>query len=221
MTATREVEALVVGAGIAGLFAARELASAGVETLLVDAGDRPGGVMQTDAHAGYVVERGPSTFQLKAPLLTLAERHGVEPLLVPASPESRRRALFDGEELVDLPHGLMSAVRTPLVSSAAKLRLLAEPFIRRGDPTGESVYTFCARRLGPEVATKLVGAFLTGVYAGDARHLGIEAVFPALAELERAHGSLVRGGLARAFKRQEPRGRAGTWSAEGGLGRLA
>lgn len=218
-----DADVLVVGAGIAGLAAARDLAAAGMRPLVADAGPQPGGVMQTIAEAGYKMEAGPNTFQARPPLCAFADRHGLWPALIPASPESRRRSLYRDGRLIDLPQGLWSAVRTPLVSTRAKLRMLAEPFTKRGDPTGESVYDFFARRLGPEVATELVGAFLTGVYAGDERELGIEAVFPALAELERTHGSLVRGGLARAFGRRDPaaRGRPGSWSSPDGLGALA
>ncbi len=220
---TRDVEVLVVGAGIAGLAAARDLAAAGVRPLVVDANPHPGGVMQTVVADGYRMEAGPNTFQARAPLCAFADRHGLWPALALAAPESRRRSVFRNGRLVELPHGPLGAVSTALLSTGAKLRILAEPFTRQGDPTGESVYDFVARRLGPEVATELVGAFLTGVYAGDERELGIEAVFPALAELERSHGSLVRGGLARALGSRDPgaRGKRGSWSSPDGLGALA
>jgi oxygen-dependent protoporphyrinogen oxidase len=231
----RSVDAVVVGAGVAGLAAARELARAGRAVLVVDANARPGGVMQTDAIDGYRVETGPNTFQAKPALCAFVRRHGLEASLCAAAPESRRRSLYVGDRLVALPAGPLSAVGTPLLSPRGKLRLIAEPFVRGGDPTGETVDEFAARRLGPEVATNLVGAFLTGVYAGDERRLGAEAVFPGLVELEREHGGLLRGALARAFGRrrsaaagaaeapaEEPaRGRRGTWSSPGGLGGLA
>lgn len=220
---TADVEVLVVGAGIAGLAAARDLVAAGVRPLVVDANPHAGGVMQTLAVDGYRMEAGPNTFQARPPFCAFANRHDLWPALVEAAPESRRRSIFRSGRLVDVPRGLLGAVSTPLLSPGAKLRTLAEPFTRRGDPTGESVYDFIARRLGSEVATELVGAFLTGVYAGDERELGIEAVFPALAELERSHGSLVRGGLAGVFKSRDPaeRGRGGSWSSPDGLGGLA
>jgi oxygen-dependent protoporphyrinogen oxidase len=231
----RSVEALVVGAGVAGLAAARDLSRAGVGVLIVDANSRPGGVMQTDSIDGYRVETGPNTFQAKPALWSFVRRHGLEASLRAASPESRSRSLFRDDRLVPLPRGPLSAVATPLLSPRGKLRLLAEPFVRAGDPTGESVHEFVARRLGPEVATNLVGAFLTGVYAGDERALGVEAVFPGLVELEREHGSLFRGGLARAFaaRRSASSGDAtriasdraprhsGSWSSPDGLGGLA
>ena len=173
-----DVEVLIVGAGIAGLAAARDLAAAGVSPLVVDANPHPGGVMQTIAVDGYRMEAGPNTFRAHAPFCAFADRRELWPALVEAAPESRRRSIFRNGRLVDVPHGPLGLVSTPLLSTRAKLRTLAEPFTRRGDPTGESVYEFIARRLGSEVATELVGAFLTGVYAGDERELGIEAVFP-------------------------------------------
>ncbi len=220
---TSDVEVLVVGAGIAGLAAARDLEARGVQPLVVDAGASPGGVMQTRTVDGYRVEVGPNTFQAKAPFCAFASRHDLWSALVESAPESRRRCFYRDGRLVALPHGPVAAVTTPLVSAGAKLRLLAEPFVRRGDPTGESVYDFVARRLGDEVATELVGAFLTGVYAGDERQLGVEAVFPKLAELERAYGSLVRGLIVRALHpvRGSERGRSGTWSGRDGLGAFA
>jgi oxygen-dependent protoporphyrinogen oxidase len=220
-----EVEVLVVGAGVAGLAAARDLAAAGVPVLVVDANERPGGVMQTLEIDGYAMEAGPNTFVARAGFCAFADRHALWPCLLAATPESRRRSIVRGGRLVDLPRGPLGAAATPLLSTRAKLRLLSEPFRRRGDPTGESVHDFVARRLGPEVATELVGAFLTGVYAGDERELGIEAVFPAWVELERSHGSLARGALARALRggrgARAERGRPGSWSGRRGLGTLA
>ncbi len=68
MSGTPDVGAVVVGGGVAGLAAALELQEDLGEVLVFDASDRPGGVMRTDHVAGYVVERGPNTFQVKAPM---------------------------------------------------------------------------------------------------------------------------------------------------------
>lgn len=220
-----ETQVLVVGAGAAGLAAARDLAASGMQPLVVDASDRPGGVMRSERRNGYLVDAGPNSFLVKAPMDAFIARHGLDAALVSASAESRHRSLFDGDRLVSLPHGPGSAVGTPLLSLRGKLRLLAEPFISQGDPTGESVHEFVSRRLGEEVATRLVGAFLTGVYAGDERELGIEAVFPALVGYERDHGSLLRGGIAglkaRRAASESAGGRSGSWSSPKGLGDLA
>ena len=91
MSASQDVDALVVGAGIAGLAAARELESRGADVLLVEAEDQPGGVMRTDEVAGYRIERGPSSLLLRAPLLRGLERLGLADALERAAPASRSR----------------------------------------------------------------------------------------------------------------------------------
>jgi len=140
---------------------------------------------------------------------------------VRAAPASRARFVVRGGALVPVPMGPLAFLRSPLLSRAGKLRLLAEPFVRRGDPSGESAAEFSARRLGREAREALIGPFLTGIYAGDEEQLGAEAVFPSLVAAERRSGSVVRGLLAAAWKRESERGRAGTWSARDGASSLA
>jgi len=216
-----EVGAVVVGGGIAGLAAALELDTAHGEVVLIDAGDRPGGVLRTDHVSGYVVERGPNTFQVKAPMRSFLERHRLREVLREATPESRRRLLYRDGALVPVPLSPLSLLRTPLLSAKGKARLLLEPLLPRRDAGRESVAEFLGRRLGREAVTGLVGPFLTGVYAGDEEELGAEAVFPGLVELERRHRSLALGALAGALGRRGERGLRGSYSAVEGLGPLA
>jgi protoporphyrinogen/coproporphyrinogen III oxidase len=220
VSGTERVEAAVVGAGAAGLAAALELEAQGAEVLLVDAAPRVGGVMQTSRAAGFLFERGPNTFRVTAPALKLLRRAGLEAALLAASPASRARFVYRDGGLDAVPLGPLAFLGSRLLSPGAKLRLLAEPFVRRGDAAGETVAEFLGRRLGPEVVERLVGPFLVGVYAGDERRLGAEAVFPGLVALERERGSLALGALARAW-RDGARGLPGTWSTRGGAQGLA
>lgn len=217
--AVHEVDALVVGAGVAGLGAAHALRDRGFEATVLDPAPQPGGVLQSVRVGDYLFERGPNTMAVKAPALALLRRLGLEDRVLPAAPASRLRFLYHQERLEPLPSGLSAALTTPLLSPRGKLRLLREPFVRRGDAAGESVHEFCARRLGPEASERLVGAFLTGVYAGDERELGAEAVFPQLVEAERESGSIVRGLLA-ARRSGAPQGLRGIYSTPLGLGDL-
>ncbi len=216
-----EVGAVVAGAGIAGLAAALELQRAGLEVLVVDGSDRPGGVMRTDHVSGYVIERGPNTIQIKAPMLEFLRTLGADRQLLAASPASRLRFIFNGDQLVRVPASPAALLGTSLLTARGKLRLLAEPFIRRGNAAEESVAEFIGRRLGAEAVTGLVGPFLTGVYAGDERELGAAAVFPSWVESERSCGSLALGLLAGMLRPRRSRGLRGSHSAVEGLGPYA
>lgn len=221
MSVTPDVDALVVGAGIAGLAAAVELQARFPEVLVVDASERVGGVMRTEHVGGYLVERGPNTFLVKPPMAAFLEEHRLADALLRATPASRSRFLYRAGALVPVPLSPPALLRTPLLGARAKWRLLAEPFVRRGDPTGESVAEFAGRRLGPAVVDALIGPFLTGVYAGDERELGADGVFPALTDYERRSGSLALGAMGSALRRRRPRGLPGTHSSRGGLGPFA
>jgi oxygen-dependent protoporphyrinogen oxidase len=214
------IDVAVVGAGAAGLAAALELAERGLDVRLLEAEGRAGGVIGTIAKDGYRFEQGPNAFLVKPPTRAFLERVGLLSALVRAGPEASVRFLFRDGRLQQVPSSLLSAARSPLLSAAGKRRMLAEPFVRGGDPTGESVAEFVRRRLGPEALERLVAPFLTGVYAGDEEQLGAEAVFPGLVDWERKRGSIVGGALAAALRRGSPRGLRGSHSAIGGLSGL-
>lgn len=58
MASDRDFDAIVVGAGFAGVTAARELRAQGRRTLLLEARDRIGGLTWTDTFLGELIERG-------------------------------------------------------------------------------------------------------------------------------------------------------------------
>lgn len=220
----RSIEVAVLGAGVAGLAAALDLRAHGTDVVLLEAGALPGGVMRTDRIGAYRVERGPNLFRVSAEAGAFLDRHGLGGTLLAAAPEARLRSLLVDGRLVAVPGTVGRAIATPLLSARGKLRALSEPFVARGDPTGESVADFVTRRLGREVLERAVAPFLVGVYAGDETQLGVEAVFPSLAEYERTSGSIGRGALtaARAARRTGgPARRRGSWSTREGTAGLA
>ena len=214
------VDSVVVGAGVAGLAAALELQSAGDEVFVIDPSDRPGGALRTDHVGGYVVERGANTVMVKPPMRAFLEQRRLEDVLIAAAPTSRRRYLVRDHGLERVPMSPLALATTPLLTTGAKLRLLAEPFVWRRRKQEESVAEFIERRLGPQVVSALVGPFLTGVYAGDETQLGARAVFGSLVEADERFGSITLGGLIGAFRRG-PRGLPGSHSTQAGLGPFA
>jgi len=84
-------------------------------------------------------------------------------------------------EMLDDPEMKELALAEQVSATSEMARLAAEPFIPRGTASAddETVWEFAARRLGAEVADRLVSPMSLGIFAGDARRLqDIQAKFP-------------------------------------------
>ena len=60
-------DVIIIGAGISGLSCAWTLKKLGIDAIVLEAGDRPGGVIRTEKIRGYQVEWGPNSFQPALP----------------------------------------------------------------------------------------------------------------------------------------------------------
>src|SRR5207247_10374911 len=56
--------------------------------------------------------------------------------------------------------------------------------------------SFVRRRVGREVFERVIEPLMAVIYAGDAEQISLKATFPRFLEMEREHGSLIRGMLA-------------------------
>jgi len=207
--------AVVVGAGAAGLSAALTLRERGLEPLLIDADDRPGGKLGTESQRGFLIERAAlGVLDRSGELESLCAALGLSPR--PASAAASLRFLERNGTVYPLPRGALEAVRTHLFTAREKLALLAEPF-RGPAPDGSSVADFFAHRLG--AAGRFLGdAIQTGIHAGDPDRLEVRTAFPTLHAVAAAGGgSLIRGALAR---RGGKKPRARLTSFRGGMQEL-
>lgn len=185
----------VVGAGIAGLACAWRLAGAGADVVVLEAANDAGGTLRTVRDGPYQVELGPNTVPGTAELVALAEEVGLTGELLEAE-RGLARFIFHGGRLHAVPMKLAAMATTSLLSSTGKLAVLGEAFVpRRKSAETESVADFVVRRFGREVLDHVFAPMIAGTFAGDAAALELESVFPKLAELEAAHGSVVRGAL--------------------------
>ena len=213
---------VVVGGGIAGLAVTRELRRRGgdVEAICLEGSGRPGGNIRSDRIDGYVCEWGPNgfldnvpaTLKLAREAQTTAEaRHrllsGIDldekPHMITLRKSSFSqfysiRMLKEEIKLRRVPDNPIRFLRSDVLSLPGKLRVLGEPFAKRRPDVDESVYDFAARRIGEESARVLVGAMVTGIYAGDARALSLRATFPKMFAMESDHGGLFRAMIAKA-----------------------
>ncbi|MEW6445204.1 MAG: protoporphyrinogen oxidase [Pseudomonadota bacterium] len=219
-----DVETLIVGAGISGLSAAFFLRQAGRDVAVIEAAPRAGGNVHTLHHAGYLLEAGPNTLLDNTPAIrALIEGLGLAGSLREANPKAVRRYVVRDGRSVELPGSPRAFLSTRLFSARGKLRLLAEPFIRRA-AREESVAEFVRRRLGQEFLDWAIDPFVSGVYAGDPARLSVRAATAKVYALEDEHGSLLKGAVKKAFRARRAEVQTGPvgrmLSFEQGLGQL-
>jgi protoporphyrinogen/coproporphyrinogen III oxidase len=198
---TAHVPALVVGAGISGLVCAYGLRQAGLDAHIVESSAAPGGVIRSERRNDYLLEFGPQSFNATSTLLNLFRELRIDDQLVKAPARAPRYVLVKGA-LHPVPLSPPAFITWSLVGLLTKLRMLRDILGRSTPPQSEeSVAAFTRRKFSGELLDKLVGPFVSGIYAGDAEKLSLRSAFPQLYEAEKSAGSVLRGLLFSAKKR--------------------
>jgi oxygen-dependent protoporphyrinogen oxidase len=180
----------IVGGGIAGLALAHGL-RARHRRARGRSRDASRQQHRSEPRDGWLCEWGPNGFLDNEPATLRSSSKWV-----PVARSARRRAakVLDRAQKPFAPTSPNGFLKSDVLSTRGKLRVLFEPLQpARRDGEAESVYDFAHRRIGREAADVLVDAMVTGIYAGDARRLELQATFPRLATLEREHGGLFKG----------------------------
>lgn len=205
---TRNVQALVVGGGISGLACAYALQRDGVDVLLVEASERPGGVINSPRRDGYLLELGPQSFSGTSQLRQLCAELGIAGQLVEAPARAPRYVLVNGQ-LQAVPMNPPAFFTSSLINGSTKWALVRDIIGKSVPPEAdESVASFVRRKFSDQLLERLVGPFVSGVYAGDSEKISIRSAFPQLYEAEKATGSIVRGMMRLAKNNKGPRERA-------------
>lgn len=168
-----------------------------------EAGSRLGGTIATTRHEGFLLEEGPDSFVTDKPWARdQIERLGLSARLVGTRPEFRRSFILHRKRLVPTPEGfyLMAPTRlgpfwkSRLFSLRGKLRASAELLLPpRRDGEDESLGGFVRRRFGRELLERAAQPMIGGIYGADPEDLSLASTFPRFLELERTHGSVIRG----------------------------
>lgn len=189
-----QVQVLVVGAGISGLAISFALQKAGILTLTVDSAARTGGVIRSLKRDGYLLECGPQSFSGNASITSISTDLGLLSDRVLADPKAPRYVMIDGRlQLVPMSPALLAS---PLMSGGTRSALLRDIIGGSTAPEpDESVASFVRRKFSATLLDRLVGPFVSGIYAGDPEKLSLRAAFPILYEAEKSSGSVIRGAI--------------------------
>lgn len=204
---TRHV--VVVGGGVSGLACAfylqqqAEKSGCPVHITLLEASDHLGGAIHSVRRGEYLFEEGPDNFITTTPDgLELAKAIGLEDQIIHPQPAGRRAMVVRRGRLVPIPVGFQLVAPTkfwplltsPIFSPLGKLRIMLEPFIAaRKDGEDESLASFVTRRFGRQALDRLVQPLVGGIYTADPRTLSVRSTLGRFADLERTHGSVLRG----------------------------
>lgn len=202
-----EVDALVIGGGIAGLSAAWQLTQDGLKPLLVEARGYLGGLIapgyigpvQVDLGAETFVPRGVETAQMVAALglEALAPSGDGARLFLPpnrANGESRWRLWrFLRDAYLGIPadpgaDDVVAILGAKAAQRAAQDRQLGSEVGQGAE--GETLAGFVAARMGQAVVDRLVRPIVAGIYTCDPEDLATDTVTPGLRQATREHGCL-------------------------------
>lgn len=188
----------VVGGGIAGLVAARDLAAAGRDVVLLEATDRVGGTVASHVVAGLTLDSGAESFATRtsavADLLAdlgladdvVAPRPGGAWLQLPD-----RAAHLPATGVLGIPGRVWAADVRDVVGVVGAARASLDRALpgRWGTADGASLGHLVRVRMGRRVHDRLVAPVVRGVHSAGPGDLDIDVV-PGLRAAVRSRGSL-------------------------------
>lgn len=195
---TKEINTIIIGAGLSGLTIAHKLKQNSPEKrlLVLEKSQDAGGVIRTHAEKGFISERGPHGFLDNCEeSRELLRETGLDSESVKAPLIDFVRYVYLDGELRLIPQSPLKIIKAPLIPWSAKLRVLADIWKPplAGEPTVEAWVKY---RFG-DALLPFADAVFTGTYAGDINKLAIDGVMPGVRKLEKEHGSVIRGLLAK------------------------
>ena len=178
---------MVVGGGVAGLVAARELAASGRGVLLLEASPQIGGKLRSADVAGLTVDVGAEAMLARRPegidLVASLGAEVVHPTTATSSIWSRGALRPMPRSLMGVPFDLEQLADSGVLSPDGLARARTE--VETDVPDDISVGDLVAGRLGDELVDRLVEPLLGGVYAGRAREISAAAAVPQLLAMAR------------------------------------
>ena len=214
----------IIGAGITGLTTAFYLKKAGVSYTIFEKSNKIGGVMQSKTDGPFLYETGPNSGVIShAEMADLFDDLQGKCELELANDASEKRLIWKKDNWHPLPAGLISAVTTPLFKFTDKLRVLGEPFRKKGDNPNEDLASLVKRRLGKSFLDYAIDPFILGIYAGDPSYIVPKYALPKLYNLEQNYGSFIGGAIKKGKEpktENDKKANRKIFSTKGGLSKL-
>lgn len=167
---SKDLEILIIGAGLAGLNAAIHLQSRGANVRVVESSDRPGGRVASDVIDGFICDRG---FQLiNANYPALKELNVIEEIDFLIAPRVIEVAIDTGRHLIGDPRkALLSAFDSSLGSLFEKFSLLTFIYgpTAKNEPLSDALIR-CGLTYERVLRPFLQGVFLTDPKNVDAKY---------------------------------------------------
>jgi oxygen-dependent protoporphyrinogen oxidase len=198
-------DVVVVGGGVAGLVAARDLAKGGAHVVLLEASGELGGMIRRHTVAGLDLDMAADSFATRTDAVSsLAIELGLGNEIVSPDPRGAWLMTRDGRTAPIPSTGLLGIPGTPMaadviavVGGPAALRaqmdaLLPSPVGARATSLGAMVRS----RMGAKVLDDLVVPVVAGVHSTHPDDLDPDRVAPGLRAALQREGSLARAVLA-------------------------
>ncbi|TVU65377.1 protoporphyrinogen oxidase [Paenarthrobacter nitroguajacolicus] len=217
--------AVVVGGGISGLLAARELAMVGTSVTVLEASGNWGGCVGSHVVAGLHLDSGAESFATRSTAVAdLARELGLEDKIVAPHPGGAWVQLPDGPQ--ELPKtgvlGIPANPWDPEVRRSLGLAGAVRASLDRWLPASlgtsaevTSVSALVRSRMGKKVLERLVAPVVGGVHSADPALLDVDMVAPGLRSGLREHGSLAAA-VAAQRKVAQRKASAGSGPAKAG-----
>lgn len=222
-----EPDVLIVGAGIAGLTVARDLAIGGLSVVLLESSDDVGGKTRGHTVAGVELDAGAESFATRADTVAgLIRELGMAADLERPNPAGAW--LYRGDAsahplpsigLLGIPGSPMAADVLSIVGLAGAFRAQLDALIPGPVGGGEThLGPLVRKRMGRRVLDRLVAPVVSGVHSRHPDDLEIDRVAPGLRQALRQNQSLAKAVLA--LRAAAPAG-AAVGGLRGGIHRLA
>lgn len=199
---SRRPSAVVIGGGISGLLAARELSAGGADVVVLEAAGRFGGCVGSHDVAMLTLDSGAESFATRSTAVSdLIGELGLEEKIVEPNPAGAWVQLPEGP--VPLPKtGVLGIPADPWQTEVRQalgfwgaLRASMDKWLPASVGTKEEFSSLSAlvrARMGRSVLDRLVAPVAGGVHSADPAALDIDMVAPNLRKLTAEHGSLGR-----------------------------